>query len=91
MAMKDSLITSTITRKGQTTVPVSVRKVLGLSLHQRLAYRISGSRVTLEAVHSEINQLAGALAGPGNARDKAKNRQEIADSRATKYLRKGAA
>lgn len=41
---------STITAKGQTTVPKSVRKVLGVDVGGHIAFRVEGKRVTLVSV-----------------------------------------
>jgi antitoxin PrlF len=48
--------TSTITAKGQTTVPKAVRQALGLAYGGRIAYRIEDGRVVIhnaEAEHSD--------------------------------------
>ena len=44
---------STITAKGQTTVPKAVRQILGISYGGRVAFRVEGSRVTLHPVDAE--------------------------------------
>ena len=47
---------STITAKGQTTVPKAVRQALGLACGGRIAFRIQGHRVTVhnpEALQSD--------------------------------------
>jgi len=41
---------STITAKGQTTVPKSVRKLLGIDVGGQIAFRVEGQRVTLVSV-----------------------------------------
>jgi len=38
---------STITAKGQTTVPKSVRRALGVDCGGKIAYRVEGNRVTV--------------------------------------------
>lgn len=45
--------TSTITAKGQTTVPKSVRQALGVGYGGKIVYRVEGGRVTLQSAHSE--------------------------------------
>jgi len=40
---------STITAKGQTTVPKAVRQVLGVDAGDRIAFRVDGQRVTVVA------------------------------------------
>ena len=45
--------TSTITAKGQTTVPKSVRQALGVKPGGRIVYRIEGNRVTVQSATAE--------------------------------------
>lgn len=52
---------STLTRKGQTTVPIRVREALGIKSGDRLEYAIEGDRVLVRAAPS-LASLAGALA-----------------------------
>ncbi len=41
---------STITAKGQTTVPKAVRQILGVKEGDQIAFRVEGHRVTMVAV-----------------------------------------
>lgn len=41
---------STITAKGQTTVPKAVRQVLGVDVGDQIAFRVEGQRVTVVSV-----------------------------------------
>ncbi|MGH9479919.1 MAG: AbrB/MazE/SpoVT family DNA-binding domain-containing protein [Terriglobales bacterium] len=52
---------STLTRKGQTTVPVDVRRALGLNPGDRIAYEVRGAEVRVTAPPS-LTALAGVLA-----------------------------
>ena len=45
--------TCTVTRKGQTTLPLAVRQVLGVSHGGRISVRVEGGRVTIEPVEEE--------------------------------------
>jgi antitoxin PrlF len=45
--------TSTITAKGQTTVPKAVRQALGVDYGGKIAYRIEGGRVTVHNPEAE--------------------------------------
>src|SRR5262245_14397264 len=52
---------STITAKGQTTVPKSVRRALGIDYGGKIAFRIEGGRVTVhnpETEHRDPAMLA---------------------------------
>ena len=55
-------LTSTITTKGQTTVPKEVRKFLGLGPRQKIVYKIEKSGVRIEPAGKSLMSMAGALA-----------------------------
>ena len=61
------MLESTLTSKGQTTLPKAVREALGLKSGDRLRYFISGDTVRLVRPKSLIEMsgcLAGRYAGP---------------------------
>jgi antitoxin PrlF len=45
--------TCTVTRKGQTTLPLAVRQVLGVPQGGRISVRVEGRKVMIEAVEEE--------------------------------------
>jgi antitoxin PrlF len=53
--------TSTITSKGQVTIPVEMRKILGLDPGKRVAFRLEDGHITLEAVRDDITAAFGML------------------------------
>jgi len=52
---------STVTSKGQTTIPGSIRKALRIKPGDRLEYAVVGDHATIR-VHPGIRSLKGALA-----------------------------
>ncbi len=52
---------STVTRKGQTTIPGEIRKALKIKPGDRLDYAVEGDCVTIR-VHAGLPALKGALA-----------------------------
>ena len=52
---------STVTRKGQTTIPGKIRKALRIKPGDKLQYIVIGDHVTLR-VHPGTRSLKGALA-----------------------------
>ena len=52
---------STMTRKGQTTIPGEIREALGIKAGDRLEYEVEGDRVSVR-VHPGTKALKGALA-----------------------------
>lgn len=55
------MIQSKLTSKGQTTIPIQVRRALRLKAKQRLLYRIEGRQVILKAEEEDISDLYGCL------------------------------
>lgn len=52
---------STVTSKGQTTIPGNIRKALRIKPGDRLEYTVEGDQATIR-VHPGTNSLKGALA-----------------------------
>lgn len=50
--------TCTVTRKGQTTLPLSIRQILGVPDGGRIVVRTEGNRVVLEAAEEEHHDPA---------------------------------
>ena len=60
------MLHSTITAKGQTTIPGRIRKALNIEPGDRLEYSLCGDHVILR-VHPGLGSLAGALASDKGA------------------------
>jgi len=52
---------STVTSKGQTTVPRAVRDALGVKAHDKLMYTIANGEVAVEAINMDIEDLIGTF------------------------------
>lgn len=60
--------TSTITSKGQTTVPKEVREVLDLDTGDKLTWEISGGRVAITTERPALYRWKGVIKhGPADA------------------------
>lgn len=55
--------TSTLTVKGQTTIPKQVREMLHLKPKDKLLYFLDGDRVILRPIHGTILGLKGVFKG----------------------------
>ncbi len=55
------MLHSTVTKKGQTTIPGEVRAALDIRAGDRLEYKVEGNRVVMK-VHAGTSSLAGTLA-----------------------------
>jgi antitoxin PrlF len=62
LAGKDiMMLHSTVTSKGQTTIPEKIRKALRIKPGDKLEYEVEGDRATIR-VHPGIRSLKGVLA-----------------------------
>ena len=75
------MIESTITRKGQTTLPKQVRDALGLQPGARVRYAIAGAEVRILPVRP-IRRLFGALRHDGPPVNLEQMEEAIANSAA---------
>ncbi len=57
--MKELL--STVTTKGQVTIPVEVRRLLGVEPHEKLAFIVEDGEVRLARRRSVVERTAGML------------------------------
>lgn len=55
--------TSTITSKGQTTVPKQVREALNVAAGDRLTWEVSGGRVVVKTDRPRLWSLGGSVTG----------------------------
>ena len=53
--------TSTVTTKGQVTIPAKLRKALGLSPGRRVMFHLENGRITVEPVRDDITAAFGML------------------------------
>ena len=80
---------STVTRKGQTTLPKEVREALRIKAGDRIVYEVDGDSVRIRSALALIDSLCGAFARPGwppQALDAARERfqREVAEHVARK-------
>lgn len=76
---------STITAKGQTTVPKEVRRRLGLGPRQKIVYEVGPEGIQLHAAGPCLSELAGSLSGKKPAMDKAAERAAYRKARSSRY------
>ena len=63
---------TTITSKGQITLPVEARRALGLKPGQKVAVHVEGDRLVIDAPH-DIAQIRFRLAGGARGRIEVSN------------------
>ena len=68
------MLHSTITKKGQTTIPNEIRVALNIHPGDRLEYKLEGKSVSMQ-VHPGTRSLAGTLASTKNYHVKLNNKR----------------
>jgi antitoxin PrlF len=79
------ILRSTITERGQTTIPAQVRKALRLKAHQRLTYEICDDSVVVRAETENIMDLAGSLRSGVPTGSKSEERAQARRARLRRY------
>ena len=52
-----------VTSKGQVTIPIEIRRLLGIAIHDKLAFVVDGNEIRLVRRGSIVEYTAGALRG----------------------------
>ena len=79
---------STLTSKGQTTVPREVREALGLGPRQHIVYEIENGSVLMKAAGGSLMAVAGSLADANLPFCRDKERSAYRKAKADRYTTK---
>ncbi len=79
------MISSSITQKGQVTIPISIRKKLGLKTGQKVAFTDRGKDVVIEPIPNFLD-LMGSLKTKKKY-NKKKVRQAVGEYLAQRYVK----
>ena len=52
---------TTVTTKGQVTIPIEIRKALGIEPHDKIEFVLEGDEARIRKRRSKIRELAGSL------------------------------
>ena len=75
---------STLTRKGQITIPKPLRDQLGLHLGDRITFHLRGEEIILKPVQQTILELEGSVQPKGKPEDFGDIRKKVAAMLGTK-------
>jgi len=84
------MTTSTLTIKGQTTIPKEIRDYLGIKPNERLAFDIKAGNVVVSRASRSIAELAGSLKSSVPRASKQAERDGARAARVHRYLVKSA-
>ena len=83
------MLESTITRKGQVTIPKAIRDRLGVKEGEKVLFVMRGEEVVLKVVKGTILDLRGSVQPSAHSEDFDKIRQSVRQSVAKRVARHG--
>ena len=75
-------VIATVTSKGQVTIPVEIRRALGLKAHDRIAFTLADGAATVRPAESVVDRLAGSVQWKGGPLDFRRLREAFAEEMA---------
>ncbi len=85
--MQEKEATGVVTRKGQVTIPVHIRRVLGIKPNDRVAFREEDGKVYLAPVKETLESTFGAVAPLRRPEDWQARRDEAIEDHVAQTLR----
>lgn len=80
---------STITSKGQVTIPAEIRRVLGLKPQDKIIFRVVQGKVEVEPLPMTLEEAYGSVQPLATPEDFAAIRAAVREERAAKSSAKG--
>jgi antitoxin PrlF len=80
---------TTLTQKGQVTIPVEIRAILGLKPKDRVIFEVDGERATLKRAPSKISRWFGSVTPGQKPEDFERLRLEFEDGVAEEVTQDG--
>lgn len=80
---------STITRKGQVTIPTAIRDRLGMKEGEKVLFVMRGEEVVLKVIKETILDLRGSVQSSAHPEDFEKIRQSVKQTVAKKVAEHG--
>lgn len=80
---------TTITQKGQVTIPAEIRSRLGLKPHDKVRFELQGETLTLRPVPSKVLRWYGSVTPKEKPEDHRKLREEFEEGVASEVSSEG--
>lgn len=81
-------LTTSLTSKGQVTIPVEIRRLLGLRPHDRVRFTVRDGQVFVERAHLSLEEAFAAVPPRYTNKDWSEIKREVAEEREEYYRRK---
>jgi AbrB family looped-hinge helix DNA binding protein len=82
-------LVSSVSPKGQVTVPVEIRRLLGIKAKDKVAFRVEGKRVEIAAARSALDESYMAVPALKRRRAWKEVEAEVADEVAARTAAEG--
>lgn len=79
---------TTVTQRGQVTIPVQVRRLIGAKPRGKVAFRVEGNDVTLVAAEHTLESAFGSVPPLSQPEDFKRLERAAKDERAARTVRK---
>jgi AbrB family looped-hinge helix DNA binding protein len=76
-----------VTTKGQVTIPVEIRRLLGLEPHDKVVFRVEDGKVEMQAVNLSLRDAFGAVKPIERPENFRKLRDEAIEEHVQKVVR----
>lgn len=81
-------LTTSVTSKGQVTIPVAIRRLLGLRPRDRVRFTVRDGEVVVERAHLSLEEAFAAVPPHYTNKDWSEIKREVAEEREEYYRRK---
>jgi antitoxin PrlF len=78
------MIATTMTKKGQVTIPKEIRDMLGLKEHDKIAFAIKDGEITMKPIRGSVLDLRGSVKPKQRPEDFNRVRAETMHAKAKK-------
>jgi antitoxin PrlF len=80
------MIATTMTKKGQVTIPKEIRQILGLKEHDRIVFTLKDGQITMKPLRGSVLDLRGSVKPKQRPEDFNRVRAETKRVRAKRAL-----
>ena len=85
--MAEQEIVRVVTQKGQVTIPLQIRRLLGIKPNSRVVFSIEGAKVYLAAEAETLESIYGAVKPISQPEDLHKLREQALEDQVTQVLK----
>lgn len=81
-------LTTTVTSKGQVTIPIEIRKMLNVKPHDRVRFRVEKGEVKIDRASMTLEETFGSVGPKTRTQDFERMIREAKEEQAARTIRK---